>query len=138
MIVCSCNILSDQDVRGAVRASEDLPRNAKQLYGCLAAAPNAADVHAPSRLSSIRLSTCARQRAFDDSADDKTRLTCQFQAHARPCRPFDTQVSQSLSPRFFSYGEMKHVRTTHLAEHSASRPTDLQIPKAKVDRASQR
>src|SRR5258708_39130108 len=54
----------------------------------------------PSRLSSIRLSTCARQRVFDDSADDKTRLTCQFQAHARPCRPFDTQVPQSLSPRF--------------------------------------
>jgi hypothetical protein len=25
---------------------------------------------------------------------------------------------------------MKHVRTTQLAEHSASRPTDLQIPKA--------
>jgi hypothetical protein len=32
--------------------------------------------------------------------DPKTRLTCQFQAHARPCRPFDTQVPQSLSPRF--------------------------------------
>jgi bacterioferritin-associated ferredoxin len=35
MIVCSCNILSDHDVRSAVRASEDLPRNAKQIYGCL-------------------------------------------------------------------------------------------------------
>lgn len=40
--------------------------------------------------------------------------------------------------RFFSYEGMKHVRTTQLAEHSASRPTDLQIPKANVDRASQR
>ena len=40
--------------------------------------------------------------------------------------------------RFFSYGELKHLRTTELAEHSASRPTDLQIPKATVDRASQR
>jgi bacterioferritin-associated ferredoxin len=35
MIVCSCNILSDQDVRSAVRASEDLSCNAKQVYGCL-------------------------------------------------------------------------------------------------------
>jgi bacterioferritin-associated ferredoxin len=35
MIVCSCNVLSDDDVRNAVNASEDLPRNAKQVYGCL-------------------------------------------------------------------------------------------------------
>jgi bacterioferritin-associated ferredoxin len=35
MIVCSCNVLSDDNVRLAVSASEDLPRNAKQVYGCL-------------------------------------------------------------------------------------------------------
>jgi bacterioferritin-associated ferredoxin len=35
MIVCSCNVLSDHDVRSAVESSQDLPRNAKQLYGCL-------------------------------------------------------------------------------------------------------
>jgi bacterioferritin-associated ferredoxin len=35
MIVCSCNVLSDDDVRNAVNASDDLPRNPKQLYGCL-------------------------------------------------------------------------------------------------------
>ena len=36
MIVCSCNVLSDDDVRSAViAATEDLPRNAKQIYGCL-------------------------------------------------------------------------------------------------------
>jgi len=35
MIVCSCNVLSDDDVRNAVNASESLPRNAKQIYGCL-------------------------------------------------------------------------------------------------------
>ena len=33
MIVCSCNVLSDHDVRNAVNANQ--PRNAKQLYGCL-------------------------------------------------------------------------------------------------------
>ena len=35
MIVCSCNVLSDRDVRSAVESSQQLPRNAKQLYGCL-------------------------------------------------------------------------------------------------------
>jgi bacterioferritin-associated ferredoxin len=35
MIVCSCNVLSDRDVRSAVESSQDLPRNAKQIYGCL-------------------------------------------------------------------------------------------------------
>jgi bacterioferritin-associated ferredoxin len=35
MIVCSCNVLSDHDVRSAVNAASDLPRNPKQVYGCL-------------------------------------------------------------------------------------------------------
>ena len=40
MIVCSCNVLSDHDVRSAVQAASDLPvsdlpRNPKQIYGCL-------------------------------------------------------------------------------------------------------
>jgi len=35
MIICSCNVLSDEDIRNAVTASEDLPRNPKQIYGCL-------------------------------------------------------------------------------------------------------
>ena len=35
MIVCSCNVLSDHDVRDAVTAPDGLPRSAKQVYGCL-------------------------------------------------------------------------------------------------------
>jgi bacterioferritin-associated ferredoxin len=35
MIVCSCNVLSDHDVRSVVHAASDLPRNPKQIYGCL-------------------------------------------------------------------------------------------------------
>src|ERR1700710_2495537 len=35
MIVCSCNVISDHDIRSAVEAAENLPRNAKQIYGCL-------------------------------------------------------------------------------------------------------
>jgi bacterioferritin-associated ferredoxin len=35
MIVCSCNVLSDRDVRSAVESALNLPRSAKQIYGCL-------------------------------------------------------------------------------------------------------
>ena len=35
MIVCSCNVLSDYDVRHAVSMADDVLRNAKQIYGCL-------------------------------------------------------------------------------------------------------
>ena len=34
MIVCSCNVLSDQDVRTACQA-ETRPRSTGQVYGCL-------------------------------------------------------------------------------------------------------
>ena len=34
MIVCSCNVLSDGDVRAAVR-SDDRVRSTGQVYGCL-------------------------------------------------------------------------------------------------------
>jgi bacterioferritin-associated ferredoxin len=33
MIVCSCNVLSDHDVRSAVQA--ETPRSTSQVYGCL-------------------------------------------------------------------------------------------------------
>jgi bacterioferritin-associated ferredoxin len=35
MIVCSCHVLSDHDVRSAVGSAQELPRSPKQLYGCL-------------------------------------------------------------------------------------------------------
>ena len=35
MIVCSCNVLSDHDVRSAVSAASGVARNPKQVYGCL-------------------------------------------------------------------------------------------------------
>jgi len=34
MIVCSCNVITDHDVRSAVKAS-DSPRTTGQIYGCL-------------------------------------------------------------------------------------------------------
>ena len=37
MIVCSCNVFSDRDVRTAV--SQSAPRTAGQVYGCLGCSP---------------------------------------------------------------------------------------------------
>jgi bacterioferritin-associated ferredoxin len=34
MIVCSCNVLTDKDVRSALSAA-DTPRTTGQVYGCL-------------------------------------------------------------------------------------------------------
>jgi bacterioferritin-associated ferredoxin len=35
MIICSCNVLTDHDVRSAVAMGRQGPRSAAQLYGCL-------------------------------------------------------------------------------------------------------
>jgi len=35
MIVCSCNVLSDQDVRSAVVTSASPVRTTREVYGCL-------------------------------------------------------------------------------------------------------
>jgi bacterioferritin-associated ferredoxin len=39
MIVCSCNVISDHDIRQAVEAADEAPRNPKQVYGCLGCSP---------------------------------------------------------------------------------------------------
>ena len=38
MIVCSCNVLSDHDVRTAIAVSNEAQR-VSQIYGCLACVP---------------------------------------------------------------------------------------------------
>jgi bacterioferritin-associated ferredoxin len=35
MIVCFCNVLTDHDVRSAMSGTDELPRPAHQVYGCL-------------------------------------------------------------------------------------------------------
>lgn len=35
MIVCSCNVLTDHEVRDVVTKSGEYPRSAAQVYGCL-------------------------------------------------------------------------------------------------------
>jgi bacterioferritin-associated ferredoxin len=39
MIVCSCNLLSDRDVRALVAAPDGAPRTAGKIYGCLSCTP---------------------------------------------------------------------------------------------------
>jgi bacterioferritin-associated ferredoxin len=38
MIVCSCNVLSDHDVRGTLTGPE-APRSPVEVYGCLGCSP---------------------------------------------------------------------------------------------------
>jgi bacterioferritin-associated ferredoxin len=35
MIVCSCNVLTDHDVRSTMSRTNELPRTTHQVYGCL-------------------------------------------------------------------------------------------------------
>jgi bacterioferritin-associated ferredoxin len=35
MIVCSCNVLTDHDVRGTLSGDAAVPRTAGEVYGCL-------------------------------------------------------------------------------------------------------
>jgi len=39
MIVCSCNVFSDRDVRSAIDSSPARPATANQVYGCLGCSP---------------------------------------------------------------------------------------------------
>jgi bacterioferritin-associated ferredoxin len=61
MIVCSCNVLSDHDVRNAVSNADDLPRNAKQIYGCLGCSAECGRCARPIKtIIDEALGTCAR------------------------------------------------------------------------------
>lgn len=39
MIVCSCNVFSDRDVRSAIDTAPARPATANQVYGCLGCSP---------------------------------------------------------------------------------------------------
>ena len=39
MIVCSCNVLTDHDVRGTLSGDGSVPRTAGEVYGCLGCSP---------------------------------------------------------------------------------------------------
>ena len=39
MIICSCHVLSDAEVRTAIAESDISPRTASEVYGCLGCSP---------------------------------------------------------------------------------------------------
>jgi bacterioferritin-associated ferredoxin len=66
MIVCSCNVLSDDDVRAAVSAAADVPRTARQLYGCLGCnAECGRCARTIKRIMTEALGACAREGSAD-------------------------------------------------------------------------
>jgi bacterioferritin-associated ferredoxin len=78
MIVCSCNVLSDHDVRSAVAAAaDDLPRTARQVYGCLGC--------------SAECGRCARtiKRILDEALGACAKACCSGCPHSRPDADLD-------------------------------------------------
>jgi bacterioferritin-associated ferredoxin len=71
MIVCSCNVLSDHDVRTAVSA-EAPPRSTGQVYSCLGC--------------SAQCGRCARtiRRIMDEALDGAAAVACSGCAHRQP------------------------------------------------------
>jgi bacterioferritin-associated ferredoxin len=68
MIVCSCNVLSDQDVRSAVEAER--PRSTSQVYGCLGCSP--------------KCGRCARniRRIIDEALGSARAASCNARAQS--------------------------------------------------------
>ena len=79
MIVCSCNVLSDRDVRSAVSEAPARPRTAGQVYGCLGC--------------SAQCGRCARtiRRIMDEALEVAACAAgctvCPHHAHAEKAKP---------------------------------------------------
>lgn len=69
MIVCSCNVLSDQDVRSAVEAER---RSTRQVYGCLGCSAKCGRCARTIRclmdeaLASARVASCNEQEEYQE------------------------------------------------------------------------
>jgi bacterioferritin-associated ferredoxin len=64
MIVCSCNVLSDDDVRAAVSGAAELPRTTRQVYGCLGCSAECGRcARTIRRIMTEALGACARECA---------------------------------------------------------------------------
>jgi bacterioferritin-associated ferredoxin len=71
MIVCSCNVLTDHDVRSTLSDSEGAPRTTGQVYQCLGC--------------SAQCGRCARTiRRIMNEALDAAEATCCRQACSGP------------------------------------------------------
>ena len=66
MIVCSCNVLSDDDVRAAVSSAMELPRTAREVYGCLGCSAECGRcARTIRRIMTEALGACARECGAD-------------------------------------------------------------------------
>jgi bacterioferritin-associated ferredoxin len=66
MIVCSCNVITDHDVRGALSGAEAPPRSTGDVYRCLGC--------------SAQCGRCARtiRRIMDEALDAAGSACCQL------------------------------------------------------------
>jgi bacterioferritin-associated ferredoxin len=110
MIVCSCNVLSDHDVRHAVNSVDNLPLNAKQIYGCLDC--NAECGRCARTIKGIideALASAARPRQFDGRHARLDLSHAPPADDARPCR---------LRPQFFECSSDEFSNASPRAQHS--------------------
>jgi bacterioferritin-associated ferredoxin len=83
MIVCSCNVLSDHDVRHAVNTAVDALRNAKQIYDCLGCSAECGRcartiktiIDEAYRECALACQACCPHRRIMDDAQDKPKFT---------------------------------------------------------------
>lgn len=85
MIVCSCNVLSDHDVRRAVSVAELPPRTPGQVYGCLGC--------------SAQCGRCARtiKQIMDEALGPCARACCSGCPHSHASAEPDGQVEFALA-----------------------------------------
>jgi bacterioferritin-associated ferredoxin len=71
MIVCSCNVLTDHDVRATLSGDETAPRTAGEVYGCLGC--------------SAQCGRCARtiRRIMDEALESAGTTCCHNNGGAR-------------------------------------------------------
>ena len=79
MVVCSCNVLSDDDVRAAVSSAAELPRTAAQVYGCLGCSAECGRcARTLKRIMTEALGACARECSVgcphQHEASDRRRI----------------------------------------------------------------
>jgi bacterioferritin-associated ferredoxin len=93
MIVCSCNFLSDHDVRSALAATDALPRTARQVYGCLGCSAECGRcARTIKKIIDEALGACAKACCSGcphSQSRSQAEVQAQVQAHSTP-RPVET------------------------------------------------
>ena len=83
MIVCSCNVISDHDIRNAVSSAGPVPRTARQVYGCLGCSAECGRcARTIKKIMNEALGACAKAccsgcphaGAHDHAADEKAAI----------------------------------------------------------------